>query len=42
VNVRELVRTNKTCLPGFRSKDTPGQTREEKQEDTRDKGVLTG
>ena len=41
VNVRELVRTNKTWLTRFRSKDTPGQTREEKQEHIRLNGVLT-
>jgi DNA (cytosine-5)-methyltransferase 1 len=31
VNVRELVRTNKTWVPRFRSKDTPGQTREKQE-----------
>ena len=39
MKVRELVRTNKTWFPRFRSKDTPGQTREEKQEHIRAKGV---
>ena len=41
INVRELVLTNKTWVPRFRSKDTPGQTREERQEHIRHNGVLT-
>jgi DNA (cytosine-5)-methyltransferase 1 len=36
-----LIRTNNTWSPRFRSKGTPGQTREEKQEHIRHNGVLT-